>query len=149
MTWFVSSILSFANHHKYVDTRDLASNYILISWSNGQACLTKVVEHGEMSKLHFGPRSNSAHMWPESASHLDYFVARHVLDKMPAWLPCTERALTIAELHYHTLSALLLKGRGTRAPSRPLPLALTPSAIALFPLCSRVAMQLHYTLAKV
>ena len=29
----------------------------------------------------------------------------------------TEHAPTIAELHYNTLSALLLKGRGTRAPS--------------------------------
>jgi len=37
LTWFGSLILGFANHRQYIDTRELASNYLLICWSNGFA----------------------------------------------------------------------------------------------------------------
>jgi len=30
LTWFGPSILGFANHRQYVDTRDLAFNYLLM-----------------------------------------------------------------------------------------------------------------------
>jgi len=57
LTWFGPLILGFANHRQYVDTRDLASSYILICWSNDLAPLNKVVEHGGVSKLRFWPIS--------------------------------------------------------------------------------------------
>ena len=56
MTWFGSSILGFANHRQYVDTRDLASNYLLICWSNDLGVLIKVVVHDVVSKLRFRPK---------------------------------------------------------------------------------------------
>jgi len=34
LTWFGPLILGFANHRQYVNTRDLASNYLLICWPN-------------------------------------------------------------------------------------------------------------------
>ena len=55
LTWFGSLILGFANHRQYVDTHDLASNYLLICWSNDHGLLNKVVEYGRMSKLHCWP----------------------------------------------------------------------------------------------
>jgi len=55
LTWFGPSILGFANHHQYVDTHELAYNYLLICWSNDLGLLNKVVEHGEVNKLPFRP----------------------------------------------------------------------------------------------
>ena len=56
LTWFAPSILGFANHRQYVDTRDLASNYLLICWSNDLSPLMKVVEHGVLNKHPFWPK---------------------------------------------------------------------------------------------
>jgi len=44
LTWFGPSILGFANHYQYVDTRDMASNYLLICNSNDHGTLIKVGE---------------------------------------------------------------------------------------------------------
>ena len=56
LTWFGSSILGLANHRQYVDTCDLASNYLLICWSNDLGVLIKVVVHDVVSKLRFRPK---------------------------------------------------------------------------------------------
>jgi len=55
-TWFGQLILGFPNHRQYVDTRDLASNYLLICSSNDHGPLTKVVEHGMVNKPPFWPK---------------------------------------------------------------------------------------------
>ena len=56
MTWFVSSILGFAKHRQYVDTCDLASNYLLTCWSNDLGVSIKVVVHEVVRKLRFRPK---------------------------------------------------------------------------------------------
>ena len=56
LTWFGSLILGFSNHHQYVDTRNLASSYLLICWSNDHDHLIKVGEQTEVGKLRFWPK---------------------------------------------------------------------------------------------
>ena len=95
MVW--PSILGFANHSQYVDTHDLASSYLLICWSNDWAPSIKVVVHGGVSKLCFGPSPNSARNKLKIASHLAYSDARHVLDDLPTWSSCASSRPTIVD----------------------------------------------------
>ena len=107
LTWFGPSILSFANHHQYVDTCNLASNYLLICYSNSFSLLIKVGEQAELSKLHFWPNVQFS---PQKA--------RNRLPRRP--LRCTPRGTST--------SPLLLSGTSQRHSLLLHPLALTSSA---------------------
>ena len=106
LTSFWSSILGFTNHYQYVDTRDLVSNYLLICWSNGWALLIKVVQHDEISKLHFWPK---VQFGPE--------VVRISIPPRLLWCPPRPRWYAcVAAMHQCAPSPLLPRGSAVPVP---------------------------------
>jgi len=89
LTWFGPLIIGFSNHHQYVDTRDLESNYLLICCTNDLGPLIKVVVHGGVGKLHFWPISKFG---PEQAqNHLPPCLLRRA--------PRARRIACVAAMH--------------------------------------------------
>ena len=88
----------FACHCQITDTIKFSTNYMLIQQPNGRAPLIKVEEHSEDSNFSIGAKVRICTEYAENGLQVGHSNARHVLDEMTSWRPCTRARPTIAEL---------------------------------------------------
>ena len=127
----------FACHCQITDTIKFSTNYMLIQQPNGRAPLIKVEEHSEDSNFSIGAKVRICTEYAENGLQVGHSNARHVLDEMTSWRPCTRARPTIAELccRVHQRPCALPGGRQRHSlHSRSLPpLPIAPSRALLAP----------------
>jgi len=123
----------FACHCQITDTIKFSTNYMLIQQPNGRAPLIKVEEHSEDSNFSIGAKVRICTEYAENGLQVGHSNARHVLDEMTSWRPCTRARPTMADARPTSVPrATSRPAASNRAPELPLVHSLAlPSPLSL------------------